>query len=120
MLPVPVYKLIPRRIIAGMGCRRDTRADEVQQLFAEQLAENNLLPEAVRAIGSITLKAQEPALLALAARYQVPFTVFSAEELAPVAAQFLESEFVKNHGCRECIPAGRLADEQRLSDRANL
>ena len=24
MLPVPVYKLIPRRIIAGMGCRRDT------------------------------------------------------------------------------------------------
>lgn len=95
MLPVPVYKLIPRRIIAGMGCRRDTRADEVQQLFAEQLAENNLQPEAVRAIGSITLKAQEPALLALAARYQVPFTVFSAEELAPVAAQFPESEFVK-------------------------
>ena len=98
MLPVPVYKLIPRRIIAGMGCRRDTGADEVQQLFAEQLAENNLLPEAVRAIGSITLKAQEPALLALAARYQVPFTVFSAEELAPVAAQFRNQNLLKTTG----------------------
>lgn len=95
MLPVPVYTLIPRRIIAGIGCRRETDPDEVLHLFTEQLAEHHLLPEAIRAIGSITLKAQEPALLALAAHYQVPFTVFSAEELAPVAAQFPESEFVK-------------------------
>ena len=95
LLSVPVYKLIPRRIIAGMGCRKETATEAVLRLFAEQLAENNLLPQSVRAIGSIELKAEEPALLALAEHYRVPFTVFSAEELAPVAAQFPASEFVK-------------------------
>ncbi|EOG1933434.1 cobalt-precorrin 5A hydrolase [Providencia stuartii] len=94
-VPVPVYQLIPRRIIAGIGCRKATDTNEVLRLFAEQLARNNLLPESVRAIGSITLKEQEPALLALATYYQVPFTVFSAKELAPVAARFPESDFVK-------------------------
>lgn len=95
MLSIPVYKLIPRRIVAGMGCRKDADAATALQLFAEQLTENNLLPQAVCAIGSIALKAQEPALLAVAARYQVPFTLFSTEELAPLAAQFPASEFVK-------------------------
>ncbi|MCS3433976.1 cobalt-precorrin 5A hydrolase [Klebsiella sp. BIGb0407] len=95
LLPVPVYKLIPRRIVAGMGCRKDADADTALRLFAEQLTENNLLPQAVCAIGSITLKAQEPALLAVAAHYQVPFTLFSTEELAPIAVQFPASEFVK-------------------------
>lgn len=95
ILPVPVYKLIPRRIIAGMGCRKNTDADDVLQLFKEQLSINNLMPEALLAIGSITLKAQEPALLALTQHYQVPFSVFSAAELAPIAAQFPESDFVK-------------------------
>lgn len=95
MLSIPVYKIIPRRIVAGVGCRKETATHAVLQLFAEQLADNHLLPQAVKAIGSITLKAEEPALLALADRYHTPLTVFSAEELASTAAQFPESEFVK-------------------------
>ena len=49
----------------------------------------------VQALASIDLKKDEPALLALAEKYRIPFTVYSAEELAKIREVTSRSEFVE-------------------------
>lgn len=72
-LSVPVFQLIPRRVVAGIGCRKNSEEMLVAELFTHHLKANAIHPLAVYAIGSITLKAKEPALIALARDYQAHF-----------------------------------------------
>ena len=94
-LTIPVIKLVPKRIVAGLGCRKDVTPELVEKLFCEHLMQTGIDALAIKAIGSITLKAKEPALVALAEHFNVPFHVFTAQELSPIASQFPSSEFVQ-------------------------
>lgn len=92
---IPLYKLVPKRVVAGIGCRRDTSPQTVALLLNQQLAENNVDPLALCAIGSVTLKQDEPALLELALRYHIPFKLFNVDQLAQHEQRFPSSEFVR-------------------------
>lgn len=92
---IPLYKLVPKRVVAGIGCRRDTPPQTVAKLLNQQLAENHFDPLALRAIGSVSLKQDEPALLELAQRCQIPFNIFSVDQLAEHEKRFPASEFVR-------------------------
>lgn len=94
-LPVPVFRLVPRRVVAGIGCRRDTPFSLINRLLHRQLAACGLDPLALRGIGSISLKQDEPGLLELAASLQVPFQIFSADELRSHEHHFPGSDFVR-------------------------
>jgi cobalt-precorrin 5A hydrolase len=94
-LPVPVYKLVPRCVVAGIGCKRDTPPSTVSRLLNQQLASQHIDPLALRAIGSVSIKQDEPALRHLANKCCVPFEIFSIDILKPVAAHFPVSEFVR-------------------------
>ncbi|WP_413738874.1 cobalt-precorrin 5A hydrolase [Sodalis sp. RH21] len=94
-VPVPVYKLVPRCVVAGIGCRRDTPPSTVSRLLAQQLASQHIDPLALRAIGSVSIKSDEPALRNLANQCCVPFETYSVEILKPVAAHFPVSDFVR-------------------------
>lgn len=59
-LPVPHWKLVPQRVVAGIGCRRDTPCALLSTLLDRQLAAQRLDPLALKAIGSVSLKANEP------------------------------------------------------------
>ncbi|MEO1738141.1 cobalamin biosynthesis protein [Salmonella enterica subsp. enterica serovar Typhimurium] len=61
-LPVPHWKLVPQRVVAGIGCRRDTPFPLLATLLARQLEAQKLDPLALKAIGSVTLKKGEPGL----------------------------------------------------------
>ena len=52
--------------------------------MVQALAAAKLAPGAVGRVVSVDAKADEPALHTLAASLEVPFTTFSAEELAPI------------------------------------
>lgn len=94
-LTIPVYKLVPKRIVAGIGCRRDTPPQTVAALLRQQLAENHFDPLALRAIGSVMLKQDEPALLELTQQHQIPFELFSVDQLSQHEHRFPASEFVR-------------------------
>ena len=94
-LPVPVFRLVPRRVIAGIGCRRDTPFSLMTTLLHRQLAASGLDPLALREIGSISLKQNEPGLLELAASLRVPFQIFTADELRRYEHHFPGSDFVR-------------------------
>lgn len=94
-LPLPVYKLVPRRVVVGIGCRRATSLKILIDLLQQQLADNHFDPMALRAIGSVTLKQDEPALQQLARCWRVPFELFSSHELRRHEQRFPSSDFVR-------------------------
>ncbi|MEE3660394.1 cobalt-precorrin 5A hydrolase [Brenneria sp. g21c3] len=93
--PAPIFKLVPKRVVAGIGCRRSTELPTLADLLSRQLAENHFDPLALRAIGSVDIKRDEPALIELAQRRRVPFELFGVDELAPHEHRFPASEFVR-------------------------
>ncbi len=94
-LPLPVYKLVPKRVVAGIGCRRDTPLQTLVELLQQQMAENHFDPMALRAIGSVVIKKDELALNQLAQRWRVPFKLFSVNELSRHEQRFPASDFVR-------------------------
>ena len=94
-LPVPHWKLVPRRIVAGIGCRRGTPRELISALLMSQLALQQLDPLALKAIGSIVLKQDELGLIQLASDLDVPFEVFSVSALREHEHRFPSSLFVK-------------------------
>jgi len=74
----------PPSLWLGLGCERNTSLSLLQRLVDQTLAELQLAPEAVAGLASIDRKADEPALLALAAQRQWPVRWFAAANLADV------------------------------------
>lgn len=89
--PDSVLWLVPRRIVLGIGCRKGTAAESLEQLFQT----SGILPQSVCAVASIDLKAEEAGLLAFCQRHDWPLQVYSASELAQVQGNFSGSAFVE-------------------------
>ena len=68
-------------LVVGAGCARGCSAEELADLLEEALDTAGLAPEMIVAIGSLDLKADEPAMLSLAKAHNVPYRVFSAAQL---------------------------------------
>ncbi|WP_249022813.1 MULTISPECIES: cobalt-precorrin 5A hydrolase [Kluyvera] len=94
-LKLPHWKLVPRRIVAGIGCRRGTPCTLLGELLHRQLACQEVDPLALKAIGSIALKQDELGLIQLASDLDVPFDVFSVDALREHEHRFPSSRFVK-------------------------
>ncbi len=73
--------LHPPVLAAGVGCERGCDAAELADLVLGTLARADLAPGAVACVASLDLKADEPAVLALAERLGVPFVTFPAARL---------------------------------------
>ena len=71
----------PPVLALGAGCERGCDAEELIDLVVDTLAQANLAPGAVACVVSLELKSDEPAMLALAERLDVPFVVFTPERL---------------------------------------
>ena len=87
-------RIIPRVVCAGIGCRRGTPAEEIEDAVTEALRENGISPKALYTLASIDLKAEEEGIKELARKYKVPFRTYTAEELCEVPGEFTGSEFV--------------------------
>ena len=77
----------PQRYALGLGCARNADPEEMWALVCKTLAEAEIAPGAVACVGSIDLKADEPAMIEVARRLGVPMRLFTAAELdaQPVA-----------------------------------
>jgi cobalt-precorrin 5A hydrolase / cobalt-factor III methyltransferase / precorrin-3B C17-methyltransferase len=73
--------LHPATLALGLGGERGVEADELLALAAAVLAEAGLSPLSLACVASHELKADESALLAVAARYGVPARFFGAVAL---------------------------------------
>ncbi len=90
--------LIPRIVVLGIGCKKDTDRTHLKEAVMRTLKKYHIFSESVCRIASIDLKKAEPALLALADELHVPFETYTSEELMQVRSEheFSESDFVKS------------------------
>ena len=89
-------KLATPKLALGIGCDRGTPTDTLVRAVAEALAFAHAEFSDVAAVASITLKADEPGLLALAAQHGWVITFYRPEELAAVNVPN-PSETVRRH-----------------------
>ncbi|MBU2358924.1 MAG: precorrin-3B C(17)-methyltransferase [Alphaproteobacteria bacterium] len=109
----------PQRYALGVGCARNCPAADLRVLVDAALAEAGIAPEALACVNTIALKADEPAIIALARDFGVPLRVFAADVLEAETPRLVHpSEVVfaevGAHGVAEAAalaqvgPAGRL------------
>ena len=89
----PLY-LIPAALIAGIGCRKGARREQLDALFEEVLEQNNVWQQAVQKICSIDLKKEEPGLLLFCAEHGILLETYDAETLRNLDGEFTASAFV--------------------------
>ena len=87
-------QLIPRCIVAGVGCKKGTSAEKIEHVVQEAFAKAGLRMEALCAVASIDLKKEEAGLLEFCETRNVPFETYTAEELQAVPGTYSASEFV--------------------------
>ena len=62
----------------GVGCKKATSPEVLEQFVRQTLAEKGIAIESIKRIASVEAKADEPALHALKDRLRLPFTCFPA------------------------------------------
>ena len=88
--------LVPKIGVLGIGCRRGTTAEQLEEAFAGFCAWYALTPQCITAAASIDLKQNEAGLLDFCARHGWKVSFFSAEQLRCAPGQFTPSPFVQS------------------------
>jgi cobalt-precorrin 5A hydrolase/precorrin-3B C17-methyltransferase len=71
----------PQRFVLGVGCARNCPPEELIGLVDGLLSESETTAKSLACIATLDLKADEPAMHALAAHLGVPLRLFNAQEL---------------------------------------
>lgn len=123
--------LLPRRLIAGVGCRRDTPVELVLSALRAACGALGWPVERIDCLASTAVKANEQGLLAAADRLRVPAEFFDNRRLSGAIERYglRESAFVKkNIGvgnvCEAaalcCTKRGRIALPKRKYEKVTV
>ncbi|MDA9930009.1 precorrin-3B C(17)-methyltransferase [Alphaproteobacteria bacterium] len=121
----------PQDIVVGAGCARGCAPDELIDLVMRELARANINAASVAMVASVDLKADEPALHALASMLAVPLRVFERDDLAAETPRLKNpSQVVFDeigiYGVAEAAalaaagPKGKLIHQKAKSDNATV
>ena len=101
----------PQRGVLGVGCARGCPPEELAKLVKGMLAEAEIAPGALKAVATLDLKADEPAVLELARNLGVPLRLFEAQELEKLTPRLLNPSDVvfAEVGCHGVSEAAALA-----------
>ena len=91
---VETVVLRPRILHLGIGCRRGTPMETIEDLVIQELNRLKLSFTVVRSVASIDVKKDEQGLLRFAKEYSLPIHFYSAEKLLQVKGDFTPSAFV--------------------------
>lgn len=89
--------LRPATLIAGIGCNRNTPAEEIQAFLIARFQKFRLSLHSLKCIATIDIKSDESGLLEAADRLRIPLRFFTREELDAVESIPSPSEIVKKY-----------------------
>lgn len=87
-------KLVPRIVTLGIGCRRGTTREALEQALSEILEEAGIQEAAICQVASVDRKADEAGLIAFCKAHHWPFVTYTAQQLREVPGSFSASSFV--------------------------
>lgn len=88
--------LVPKIGVLGIGCRRGTPAERLEQEAASFCKQHGLAPQAIAAAASIDLKQNEAGLLEFCEKQHWNVTFYSAEQLQAAPGAYTPSAFVRS------------------------
>ena len=89
-------RLAPRVITLGVGCKKGTSAEAIEEAFKIALDITGCLRRTVRRVCSIDLKANEAGLVEFCRLNDMRLITFTADELTAADGVFSSSEFVRS------------------------
>ncbi len=89
-----VYR--PPTLVAGIGCKRGTTREAIEAWVDSVFSAHGLAAASLSAVATVTLKADEPGLIAFAASRGVPLVAFPPESLEHQAGIETPSERVRD------------------------
>ena len=87
--------LVPRRIVLGVGCRKNIEYELLYHQMMSALCEHHLTMEQVYLLASVDLKREESAFLRLQKDWKLVFQTFPADALRELKGKFTPSKFVE-------------------------
>ena len=111
----PVLYLRPKSIIAGIGCKRGMRLEDLEQALSKAFTESGYSKKCLRSIASAWVKQDEEGLLLLSQKLNVPIAFHEKDALIDSVKKnkLDESDFVKNEiGVGNVCEAAALAHSQ--------
>ncbi len=95
--------LVPKNIVIGTGCKRNTDAETFENFILKNLEKYNIPIWRVRSVNTINLKKNENAICSFSKKYGISLSFFSAEQLMAVQGNFSRSEFVLKTTGTDCV-----------------
>ena len=92
-----IIKVIPKDIVIGIGCKKNTDSDHMKNSLLKFLDEYNIDINGIKEIGSIEIKKEEKAIIDLAKFLGVDFKTFSVDEISKVDYLYEKSQWVKKN-----------------------
>lgn len=89
-------RLVPRICTLGVGCRKDTPAETIEEQLQKFLKETGIFAEAICGAATIDIKKDEPGLIAFCEARQWTLQTYTSEELKQVQGEFSSSDFVSS------------------------
>ncbi len=113
-IPKPHVRLIPRTIIAGMGCVKGKKSVDICAFIDEAFQELGLHNGALAKIVSAHIKKNEEGIIEASKKLGVPFETLSIKEIRRAEPLFEGSDFVRQTIGVSCVaqPCGYLASNR--------
>ena len=92
-----IIKLVPKDIVLGVGCKKNTDSQHMKESLHEFSRINNIDINSIKKIGSIEIKKDEKAIIDLANYLNVPFETFTVKEISQIDHLYGKSEWVKKN-----------------------
>jgi cobalt-precorrin 5A hydrolase len=111
-----IIKVVPKDIVIGMGCRRNTSFEDINNSLEDILHKYNIDKKAIRKIGSVEVKKDEQGIIELANTLGVSFETISIEEIEKIEDRFEKSDFVKKSIGVYCVaePVAYILSDKNL------
>lgn len=91
-----ILRLIPKCLILGLGCKKKTPYEKIEEVVSRTLATMRICREAVAEVASIDLKAEEEGILKFCEKEKLEYQTYSSEQLKKVPGNYQPSAFVKS------------------------
>lgn len=90
----PAVQIVPKKIVIGIGCRRNTEEERIEEAVRQALAALALHPLSVKAFATIGLKADEKGIRAACKTFDAELKVVPDDFVKMVQSRFEGSDFV--------------------------
>ncbi|MEM1366444.1 MAG: precorrin-3B C(17)-methyltransferase [Cyanobacteria bacterium P01_H01_bin.15] len=114
---LPKVQWHPRVLWVGIGCERGTSQGLIANAIIKTFQQQHLSMNAIAGLASITQKADEAGLLAVAAEQNWPLEIFTPEELKTIPVPNPSDYVTETVGSPSVAEASALAAAQRYSQK---